>query len=193
MKIGIFGGSFNPPHKMHKDIACNLIKYGYLDRIIYVPTGNKYNKKELISADKRYNMLKLMVQDNLNLDVSDYEIKNSLTYTYQTLDYFKNKFKCDDIYFICGSDNLKELNTWKRYDYILDNYRLLVINRNNDNIYELINNYNKENIAVADIPLSNISSSFIRNEIRCGNLNSIESILSKEVLKYIEENKLYYS
>ena len=45
MKIGIFGGSFNPPHKMHKKIALDLIKRGYVEKVVYVPTGNKYNKK----------------------------------------------------------------------------------------------------------------------------------------------------
>ena len=45
MKIGIFGGSFNPPHNMHENIALNLIANGYVDKVIYVPTGDNYNKK----------------------------------------------------------------------------------------------------------------------------------------------------
>ena len=44
MKIGIFGGSFNPPHNMHKNIALELIEHGYLDKVIYVPTGDSYEK-----------------------------------------------------------------------------------------------------------------------------------------------------
>ena len=53
MKIGIFGGSFNPPHNMHKNIALDLIKNKYLDKVIYVPTGNKYNKKgEMYGTNK---------------------------------------------------------------------------------------------------------------------------------------------
>ena len=79
MKIGIFGGSFNPPHKMHKNIALNLIKNKYLDKVIYVPTGNKYNKKDLIDAMDRYNMLKIMIEGYKNLELSNYEIKNTLT------------------------------------------------------------------------------------------------------------------
>ena len=45
MKIGIFGGSFNPPHNMHKNISIELLEKGYLDKIFYVPTGDSYNKK----------------------------------------------------------------------------------------------------------------------------------------------------
>ena len=97
MRIGIFGGSFNPPHKMHKNIALNLIKNNYLDKAIYVPTGNKYNKNNLIDSTHRYNMIKLMISDVNNLEVSDYELKNTLTYTYQTLNYFKEKYPNDEI------------------------------------------------------------------------------------------------
>ena len=60
MKIGIFGGTFNPPHNMHKNIAVNLIKNNYLDKVIFVPTGNRYNKKDIIDFKDRYNMVKLM-------------------------------------------------------------------------------------------------------------------------------------
>ena len=58
MKIGIFGGSFNPPHNMHLGIALELIKDKYLDKVIYVPTGDNYNKIGLISFKDRLNMLK---------------------------------------------------------------------------------------------------------------------------------------
>ena len=92
MKIGIFGGSFNPPHNMHKNIALDLIKNKYLDKVIYVPTGNKYNKKGLANQNDRYNMLKLMIEGYDNLDVSNYEF-GKLTFTYETLNHFKNIYK----------------------------------------------------------------------------------------------------
>ena len=63
MKIGIFGGSFNPPHIMHKKIAEQLIKEKYLDKVIFVPTGMKYEyKNNLISNEDRYHMLKLLIK-----------------------------------------------------------------------------------------------------------------------------------
>lgn len=95
MKIGIFGGCFNPPHNMHKKIALDLINNNYLDKVIYVPTGNRYNKKDLIDVKYRIEMLKLMCMDNNNLEGSDFELKNNLVYTYQTLDYFKMEYPDD--------------------------------------------------------------------------------------------------
>ena len=67
MRIGIFRGSFNPPHNMHKDIALNLIKNNYLDKVIYVPTSNKYNKNSLIDYKERYNMLNILCTNNNNI------------------------------------------------------------------------------------------------------------------------------
>ena len=139
MKIGIFGGSFNPPHKMHKNIALTLIKKHYVDKVIFVPTGSKYKYKNNLLSDKvRFEMLKLMCEDNKNLEVSDYELKEEVVYTYETLDYFKNKYKDDDIYFICGTDNLSYIDKWKRGEYILFNYKILVINRKTNDINKLL-------------------------------------------------------
>lgn len=190
MKIGIFGGCFNPPHKMHKDIAVNLINNNYVDKVIYVPTGNKYQKRELLSDSDRYNMIKLMIQDHDNLLVSDYEFNTELTYTYQTLDYFKNKYNNDDIYFIMGADNLAEFDTWKNYQYILQNYKLLVINRDNFDKQKLLEKYKdyKENIIFAKQDINFISSSYIRNNI---NDSRVVMYLDKAVLNYIKLNNLY--
>ena len=70
MKVGIFGGSFNPPHKMHKRIGLELIKKGYVDKIIYVPVQDNYNKKDLLPFKDRYNMVKQMIKGNNDLLVS---------------------------------------------------------------------------------------------------------------------------
>lgn len=192
MKIGIFGGCFNPPHKMHKSIGIDLIENKYLDKVIYVPTGNKYNKPNLIDSKHRYNMLKLMIKNNKNLDVSDYELKNALTYTYQTLDYYKSKYKDDDIYFICGTDNLKEITTWNNYEYIMSNYKLLVIKRNNDDLNDILKSINSKNIIIANVNLDDVSSTTIRNMIKSNCFK--DKLLNKldiDVIMYIEKEKLY--
>lgn len=187
MRIGIFGGSFNPPHKKHKNIAIELIQKNYIDKIIYVPTGNKYNKKDLIKAKYRLKMLEIMTKNNNQMSVSNYEVKKSLTYTYQTLDYFKSIYPNDEIYFICGSDNLKNITTWKNYKYILNNYKLLVIKRNNDNITNIVKDLNN-NIIIPEINFENISSTDIRNDLKLGKDNPN---IDKDILQYIKKEKLY--
>lgn len=192
MKIGIFGGCFNPPHKMHKNIPLELINNGYLDKVIYVPTGDSYNKKDLTSFETRYNMVRLMISGNDNLLVSDIGNKN-YEYTYQVLDYFKGIYKQDDIYFICGSDNLNEFDTWKNYEYILGNYKLLIIKRNSDNIDEILKKYNKykKNIVISNIKEKYLSSTIIRNNIKNNKKEISKKELDDSVYKYIENKKLY--
>ena len=193
MKIGIFGGSFNPPHNMHKNIALNLIKNKYLDRVIYVPTGNKYNKRGLVNQNDRYNMVRLMIEGYNNLDVSNYEF-NKLTYTYETLDYFRNIYQNDEIYFICGSDNLKEITSWKRYDYILKNYKIIVIKRNDDDMDKMINKlliYSKNIIYVNDIENS-VSSTLVRENLNRNNNEYLIQNMDTKVIKYIKNNSIVY-
>lgn len=188
MKIGIFGGSFNPPHKMHKRIALELIKKEYVEKVIYVPTGNKYSKKDLIDAKERFKMLKIMTQNNENLLVSNYELKNVLTYTYQTLDYFKSLYPNDEICFICGTDNLQEITTWRNYNYILDNYKIFVIKRNNDNIENIMNSVNTKNIIIININAKDLSSTSIRKSLK---EDGYSFDLDDEVMDYIRKRKLY--
>ncbi len=192
MKIGIFGGSFNPPHKIHKKIALDLIKRHYVDKVIFVPTGSKYKYKNNLLSDKvRFKMLKLMCEDNKNLDVSDYELKDHIVYTYETLNYFKNKYKEDEIYFICGTDNLSYIDEWNKGTDILSNNKLLIIKRNSTDINTLLDKYNdyKDNIIVTDIKENEISSTKIREMIY--NNKRVEIYLDKSVYLYIRDNNLY--
>ena len=194
MKIGIFGGSFNPPHIMHKKLVEELIKEGYVDKVIFVPTGMKYEyKNNLISNEDRYNMIQLLIKDNNSLEVSDYEFTEEVTYTYQTLDYYQNKYKEDKIYFICGTDNLSYIDKWKRGEYILEKYPLLIIKRNTDEISPLLEKYKKyqDNIIVTGIHPVDLSSTDIRQLIKEDNKQELEKVLTKEVLDYIEEHNLY--
>lgn len=192
MKIGIFGGSFNPPHNMHKRIATYLIDNGYVDKIIFVPTGDKYPKDGLVKGLDRYLMVKKMILDDDRLEVSDYEIKNKLVYTYQTLDYFKSKYPVDRIYFICGMDNFKQLNNWKNPDYILDNYEIIAIDRGNYDVMKILDNYSaRDNIIVAKIGKDSLSSTEVRANIRCGRVRKLVRQLDSGVLEYIKKNNLY--
>lgn len=194
MRIGIFGGCFNPPHQMHKDIAVNLIENNYLDRVIYVPTGDNYKKQDLILFKDRYNMVKLMISNNKELLISDIGNNENYQYTYQVLDYYKSIHKEDDIYFICGSDNLKELDCWMEYEYILSNFKILVVRRNNDDIDDIIYKYYKwkDNIIIANVELNYISSTQIRNHLKeSGTTNITKDIIDKKVLEYIISKNLY--
>lgn len=192
MKIGIFGGCFNPPHKMHKNIATKLVEHGYLEKVIFVPTGSDYIKKELIDVEKRYEMLRILIHGIPYLQVSRFETTGRKI-TYETLDYFKDKYPNDEIYFICGSDNLEELDTWDLYEEILKQYKVLVITRNHDKTDKIIQKYKKysNHIIIGEIEEQNISSTEIRKWIKEQKEELLKEQIENKILNYIKENNLY--
>lgn len=193
MKIGIFGGSFNPPHKMHKDIAVYLIDKHYVDQVIFVPTGSKYKyKNNLLPDAHRLKMIELMIQDQENMSTSDYELKDEVVYTCDTLKYFHELYPDDDLYFICGTDNLTYIDKWKNGLYLLENYQFLVIKRQTDDIEEILTRFvkYKDSFIVADMPMEEVSSTIIR-ELLSNRKKSVINYLDKNVYEYIIENNMY--
>ncbi len=189
MNIGIFGGCFNPPHKAHIEISNKLLENKFVDKIIYVPVGSDYEKDGIINVEHRYNMLKILFKDNINITISDYEMKNGKTLTYHLLDYYKSLNPNDEIYYILGFDNLANFSTWGNYKYLLSTYKLLVINREGYNtIDEKIKDLT-QNMIYTNISFPNISSSEIREKIK-QNLD-VSNMVSSDVLQYIKENKIY--
>ena len=196
MKIGVFGGAFNPPHKMHKQIAIDLLNKKYLDKIIYVPVADNYNKPNILKGTDRLNMLKLMflntdLQDDIlkNIGISSFEVDGSL-YTINTLNYFKNYYPDDDIFFICGTDNLNSFRSWNSYEEILNKYKLMVISRENYSFDRIIKQFGdlSKNIVLAPIKSDIVSSTLIRNEIiKNGYTEELNKYLDIEVINYLKK------
>ncbi|MGN1302109.1 MAG: nicotinate (nicotinamide) nucleotide adenylyltransferase [Clostridia bacterium] len=196
--IAIFGGSFNPPLNSHLELAKQIIENcDYIEKVIFVPVSTKYNRKSnLIEDAHRYNMLKLMCNEEKKLEVSDIELSyGRQLYTIETLDIFKNKYPEYDIYFIMGTDNLKDLHTWMEPEKILKYYKVIVLERDGDNLEEIIESEellrkNKESIIkIKKIKPIKLSSTEIREKIKNG--ENVESFFKKEVLEYIDKNRLY--
>lgn len=193
MKIGIFGGSFNPPHKMHLNIVEELLNEKVLDKVIIVPTGLHYSyKNNLVSNEHRYNMLKLMTKHNDKIEISDFEFKDEEIHSFDTLEYYKDIYKNDTIYFVCGLDNISYVDKWYKGEYLLNNYKFLVITRDTNNLDEILLKYEKykNNIIITNIKSNTISSSYIRDELKEKNYN-LNDYLDQKVIDYIKENNLY--
>ncbi len=192
MRIGILGGSFNPPHKMHFNMGLDLLEKNYVDKIIYVPTGSKYKyKNNLVQDDHRFKMLELMIKNDNRFEVSDFELKDYVVYTCDTLKYFQEKYPNDEIYFVCGADNLSYVDEWKNGIFLLENYKFLVIKRYTDDIEEILKRFGKykDNIIVTDVNPNSLSSTEIRNKIKTG--EGVLDYLDEDVYNYLCENKLY--
>lgn len=197
-KIIVFGGAFNPPLNSHFSLAEQIVnEYENVEKIIFVPVNSKYQKSEaLLSNEHRYNMLKLVCEQNENFEVSDIELKSDRPlYTIETLNILQKQYPNNEIVFTTGTDNLREFDTWHEAEKIVRNFKILVLERDEDNMDDIIalNSFLSANkssfIKVKENIRSNLSSTFVRDKIRRG--KSIRYLIPDEAYRYIKENKLY--
>lgn len=195
--VVVFGGSFNPPLNSHFSIAQQVLnQYEEVEKIIFVPVNKKYEKDGLIENKHRYHMLKRVVDKNKSFMVSDIDMhKNRSLCTIEVLEEIQKQFKDKKICFLMGSDNLKEFHTWKGAEEIISKYKILIMERNQDKMEDIIKenellNYYQENIEKINQEIrSNFSSTYVRSQIK--KQKSVRYLLPDEVYEYIEENKLY--
>lgn len=195
--IALFCGSFNPPLYSHLSLAEQLLNNDdNIEKIIFVPVSHKYNKSELVEDKHRFNMLKLICDKNVHFEVSDIEFNTSRQpYTFETMQMMQKNYPEYEIRLIIGTDNLKELDTWYEIEKLLSEFKIIVLGRAEDNIGEIIKNHKllskySSSFIITNISLrTNLSSTFIRNEIK--NHHSVRYLLPDEVIVYIKNNNLY--
>ena len=191
MKIGLFFGSFNPVHIGHLIIAEHIVSNTNLNEVWFVvsPQSPFKKKKNLLSEYDRLHLVNLAIEDNDKLKATDIEFKlPQPSYTIDTLVYLKEKYKNHEFSLIMGSDNLENLHKWKNAKILFKEYEIFVYKRPN---HLNLKNADKAKVSFLDAPMLNISSTFIRKNIKEG--ISVKYILHEKVLKEIEEMTWYKS
>jgi len=196
MKIGIFGGSFNPVHNGHIHLAESVLNELSLDKVIFVPSKISPHKSsdEYVSEKDRFEMLSLAVSDNEKFEVSDYELKQErISYTIYTIEYFRNKYPEDTLYLLVGTDMLLCFDKWKNFKEIMNNAVIAAISRDSGDYDKLVekkkelSSYGKIEICHAS-PLP-VSSTEIRKKIRKS--ENLACYLNENVVQYIRLGELY--
>lgn len=197
-KIIIFGGAFNPPLNSHFLLAEQIVnEFVDVEKVIFVPVNSQYKKNEVvISNEHRLNMLKLVCDKNPKFEVSTVELDAGRALnTIETLNIMQEKYPQYEIMFTTGTDNLREFETWTGASQILEKYKLLILERDNDCVEDIIASdsfltSNKASfIKLEDSVRSKLSSTLVREKIRQG--KSIRYLTPDEVWEYIKNNKLY--
>ncbi len=128
MKIGIFGGTFNPPHKTHINMAVEAKKQLQLDKLIVFPCGDPPHKKTDMDKHVRYRLTQIAFQDVG--EVSDYELnKEGKSYTLDTLLHLKELYPDAQLFLIIGGDSLRDFDSWHKPEEILKLCTLAVCSR----------------------------------------------------------------
>lgn len=198
MKIGIFGGSFNPIHNAHVFMANKISMDFDLDKCFIIPTKVspfKIANNNSIPDHFRIEMINYAIRDFPKLELCDFEIKsNDISYTYLTIDYLKKNYNSAKFYLFIGTDQALSFERWKNWEYILDNVVILIArrpdlksDREKIEIEEFFDS--KCEYHFVDAPIININSTMIRENIK--NNISISDMVNPLVEEFIMRNRLY--
>jgi nicotinate-nucleotide adenylyltransferase len=195
MKIGLYFGTFNPIHIGHMIIANHVAEYSGLNQIwmVVTPHNPLKIKDTLLDDYKRLQLVFLATEEYTKIKPSDIEFKlPQPNYTINTLVHLQEKFPKHIFSLIMGEDNLKSLHKWKNYEVIIQNHEIYVYPRF-DGIVKLAKQNsefeNNPKIHFIDAPIVEISSTFIRENIK--KKKNVRPLLPSKVWEYIDHNNLY--
>lgn len=189
MNIGLYFGSFNPVHNGHLIIANHLLNFTGLQKVWFIISPQNPFKKEdgsLLNEYNRLHLLKLATEDDNRIRVLDIEFNLPRpSYTSVTLAHLEEKYPGNQFNIIMGSDSFQNLNRWKNYEFIVQNYPIFVYRRSG---FEIENKINAR-LTIVDAPLLQISATQIRHLIR--EKKSIRYIVPDKVREEIEAGGYY--
>ncbi|WP_414840336.1 nicotinate-nucleotide adenylyltransferase [Carnobacterium sp. TMP28] len=185
-KVGILGGTFNPPHVGHLIIADQVCRKLDLDKLYFMPSANPphRNGKKAIPASYRLEMVETAIENNGCFDVERAEIeRGGKSFTYDTMVQLVRENPDIDYYFIIGGDMVDYLPKWYKIDKLLDLVQFVGVNRPG---YVATTGYP---IIWVDVPSMNISSTLLREKLKMN--DSVRYLIPDQTLKYIHEKGLY--
>ena len=191
MRIGIFGGSFDPIHTGHAIIAQYMISSGLVDRLWFMvsPVNPlKVDKEQQVADTDRLRMVEMVSHPMDGVETSAFEFTMPRpSYTIDTLNALQAKFPDDEFYLVTGGDNWQIFNKWRNSEEILAKYHLLIYPRLG---YEVtIPVELQDRVKLVDAPIIELSSTEIRQ--RLANGKSVRYYVPDEVMGYIERHHLY--
>ena len=198
MRLGIFGGTFDPIHNAHLTVAEHVRTEMRLDRVLFVPAGQPWFKagNPLSDAGHRLEMTGLAIVDNPHFAVSDMEVhRDGPTYTIDTLTELRSDMgEGVEFYFILGIDALNELHRWRRPHDVLDLATLGGVTRPGAETVDRaaldsIREGASDEVVIVDGPLIDISAAAVRHRMAKG--LSVHGMVPKAVEEYAERHGLY--
>ena len=198
MRIGIYGGSFNPVHNGHIHLAETAVKELGLDRLYLLPSKKSPHRSmaEYAPDEDRLEMLRLACKGNDKLCVSDYETKSDrVSYTIYTVEHFREQYPDAELFLLVGSDMFLSFETWHRYEEILANATLCVVSREKGDFPKLMKKAEElgkyGRIQVSEAPPTEVSSTEVRKKIAKN--EDFTCYLDENVVQYIRLRGLYSS
>jgi nicotinate-nucleotide adenylyltransferase len=193
-RLGVLGGSFDPPHLAHLAVASEAFHALGLERVLFVPAAAPPHKEgpERTSPEVRLELASLAIDDDLRFTASGIEIERGLVFTVDTLRALRERYGGHDPVFIMGSDSLLQLETWHAPEELLSLCTLAVARRPGDApeaVAAAAARWGEHRVALLDAPALDVSSSDIRARAAQG--RPIRYLVPRRVEQYILETGLY--
>lgn len=203
MRIGLFGGTFDPPHLGHIELAKEFYFASNVDLLIIMPSFIPPHKdKSKTNAEVRLEMARLafsrLGELGINYYVSDYEIsKKDTSYTINTVNYLLEKYNTSEISLCIGSDMLLSFEKWKASKELMEKCHIYSKARMQGEYLKLcsfsehLKNKYGAKIHIINESVFEISSTSLRNAVFEESKDADSLLISKEILDYIKKNKIY--
>jgi nicotinate-nucleotide adenylyltransferase len=185
-KVGILGGTFDPPHFGHLLIANEVLSELSLDEIWFMPNQEPPHKKKSESVEniERVEMLELSIKGNPAFKIEKIELERTgPSFTVDTMRILNEQFPNHQFYFIIGADMIEYLPKWHKIDELINLVQFVGVERPE---YSLDTDYP---IHYVDVPSFDVSSSMIRERVQHG--KTVRYLLPEPVIDYIREKQLY--
>jgi nicotinate-nucleotide adenylyltransferase len=199
MRIAFFGGTFDPPHKGHIELADNVLQNDVCDRITFIPAWVPPHKtsSQVTAFEHRLAMLKLAVEPYPDMNVSNIEFREQRvpSYTLDTMRSLRRELPDDELMMLIGSDSLRQLHTWYRAEELVAEFKIITYPRPGEAVSrgELLKHWHEDQAEklfsglITKLEEFDLSSTTIR---RTGG-NKSRGMVSEKVNEYINVNSLY--
>ncbi len=191
MDIGLFGGTFNPPHNGHLVVAEYLREALTLNKIVFIPASISPHKRQepVVAARHRLTMVRRAIKGNPFFESSDIELRRGgVSYTIDTLREMLRRYPGDSLHLLIGMDNVRDFHTWKDPEEILALARVIVMTRPGFG-HPIGKSKLLRQMRVCEVPEIDIASRDIRARVRGG--KSIRYLVPAPVEQFINAHGLY--
>lgn len=188
LRLGVMGGTFDPIHLGHLVAADAAAEHFKLDSVIFIPTGDPWQKTTYASAQDRLAMTQLAISGHSNFQISTIDIDRAgPTYTIDTLQELVNLEPGAELFFITGADSLSGIGSWKQVEKLWPLATFVGVSRPGHSLKAPA--YAEARIELLEIPALSVSSTGIRAKVNSG--ESIDDLVPEAVSQYIKDQNLY--
>lgn len=187
-RIGVMGGTFDPIHNGHLVAASEVASKFELDEVMFVPTGQPWQKTKVSPSEHRYLMTVIATASNPRFTVSRVDIdRDGPTYTVDTLRDLRAQFPNDDLFFISGADAVAQIVSWKDKDELWDLAHFIGVSRPGHELS--LSGLSGKHVSLLEVPALAISSTDCRSRVARG--HPVWYLVPDGVVQYIAKHRLY--